>query len=172
MKHAVLFLSMMFATGASLAEMRAPERVLPPVTDPSMVIVDRGVKLEILPTKRAVPYQDATGRVVMRHVAAGTAVDPMGPLRLGVVFNHAMQQQGYISGEIVFKLKASRTAAGFSSSLYPGLKKITNPEVYVVNARTPMEFLKVMKRLQARSAVEWVEPTVVYDQPEAAPTTK
>jgi len=46
--------------------------------------------------------------------------------------------------------------------LYPGLKKITNPEVYVVNARTPAEFMAVLKRLQARGDLEWVEPTVIY----------
>jgi hypothetical protein len=29
------------------------------------------------------------------------------------------------------------------------------PEVYVVNARTPAEFMAVLKRLQGRSDLEW-----------------
>lgn len=86
----------------------------------------------------------------------------IGPLQLGVVFNHAMQQQGYISGEIAFKMKAGQMPSGFPSSLYAGLKKITNPDVYVVNTRTPAEFVTVLKRLQARGDLEWVEPTIIY----------
>ena len=73
-----------------------------------------------------------------------------------------MQQQGYVSGEIAFKMKAGSTAKSFNSALYPGLKKITNPEVYAVNTRTPAEFMKVMKRLQVRTDVERVVPTVIY----------
>lgn len=144
------------------ADLTAPVRTIAPITDPTMVVIDRGAKLEVFPLKRAVPATDSAGRAVMHHVLRARAEAAIGPQQLGVVFNHAMQQQGYISGEIVFKLKVGHTADGFSSLLYPGLKKITNPEVYVVNARTPAEFIKVFKRLQARSDVEWVEPSVVY----------
>ena len=31
-----------------------------------------------------------------------------------------------------------------------------------MNTRTPAEFMAVLKRLQARSDLEWVEPTVIY----------
>ena len=72
-----------------------------------------------------------------------------------------MQTQGYISGEIAFKVKGGGAFPG-SPSLNPGLKQITKPAVYVVNARTPAEFIKVLKRLQARTDLEWVEPTVIY----------
>jgi hypothetical protein len=144
------------------AELSAPIRTVAPISDPSMVIMDRGAKLEVIPTKRAVPATDSAGRVVARRMTTSSADAPIGPLQLGVVFNHALQQQGYISGEIAFEMKAGHTAEGFTASLYPGLKKITSPEVYVVNARTPAEFLKVMKRLLGRSDIEWVEPTVTY----------
>ncbi len=85
----------------------------------------------------------------------------VGPGQLGVVFNHAMQQQGYITGEISFQVKGGRPFSG-NPSLYPGLKQITTPAVYVVNARTPAEFVRLVKRLQARADLDWVEPTVTY----------
>jgi hypothetical protein len=124
--------------------------------------MDRGAKLEIFPTQRAVPQSDNSGRESIQGVMTVSADSGIGPLELGVVFNHAMQQQGYISGEIAFKMKTGLMLSGFSASLYPGLKKIVSPEVYVVNTRTPAEFMTVLKRLQARGDLEWVEPTVIY----------
>jgi hypothetical protein len=148
--------------GAAHAELTAPVRTIAPVTDPSMVVIDRGARLEVFPTKRAVPSADSAGRAITHRIVAARADAAIGPQNLGVVYNHAMQQQGYISGEIVFKMKAGRTVEGFNPSLYPGLKKITNPEVYVINTRTPAEFLKALRRLQSRHDLEWVEPSVSY----------
>jgi hypothetical protein len=171
MKRLVLSVTLILATGTALAQLRAPERALPLVADPAMVVIDRGAKLEVFPTKRAVSQADASGRAVIHHVIVATAADPIGPLRLGVVFNHAMQQQGYISGEIAFQMKAGHTTSGLSPALYPGLKRITNPRVYVVNARTPAEFITVFKRLQQRSDLEWVEPTVTYGAADTTPSS-
>jgi hypothetical protein len=162
MNRLLLSIALVFLVCPAYADLTAPVRMVAPITDPTMVVVDRGAKLELFPMKRAVPTTDSAGRAVMHHVVRASADAAIGPHQLGVVFNHSMQQQGYISGEIVFKIKVGHTADSFSSSLFPGLKKITNPEVYVVNARTPAEFLKVFKRLQARSDLEWVEPSVIY----------
>jgi hypothetical protein len=161
MKCLILSL-VLFAMTSAHAQLHAPERQLQPIADPANVLMDRGSKLEVLPTMRAVPKTDSTGQVTAHHLLQANAGNAIGPQQLGVVFNHSMQQQGYISGEIAFKLRAGSTAKSFSSTLYPGLKRVTNPEVYVVNTRTPAEFMKVMKRLQARSDVEWVAPTVIY----------
>jgi hypothetical protein len=155
----VIFL---LAMAQSHAQIQPPARVLQPVVNPTNVIMDRGAKLEIFPTQRAVPQSDNSGRESIHRVMTVSEDSGIGPLELGVVFNHAMQQQGYISGEIAFKMKAGLKLSGFPASLYPGLKKITNPEVYVVNTRTPAEFVTVLKRLQAREDLEWVEPTVIY----------
>jgi hypothetical protein len=171
-RRLVLSATLLLATSTVLAQLRAPERVLQQVADPSMVVIDRGVKLEVFPTKRALSQEDATGRAVTHHVIVATAADPIGPLRLGVVFNHAMQQQGYISGEIAFQMKRGHTASGLSAALYPGLKRITNPQVYVVNARTPAEFIALFKRLQHRSDLEWVEPTVTYGAADTNPSSR
>jgi hypothetical protein len=163
---------LLLATGQSYAQLQPPARVLQQVVNPANVIMDRGAKLEIFPTQRAIPQSDNIGRAVVHQVVTASADSAMGPLQFGVVFNHALQQQGYISGEIAFKMKAGLKLSGFQPSLYPGLKKITNPEVYVVNTRTPMEFMTVLKRLQARGDLEWVEPTVTYGRSESTPSIR
>jgi hypothetical protein len=162
MNRLIIILSLALGAGPVWAGLQPPTRSLQPVADASMIVLDRGAQLEVFPTQRAVPESDTSGRAVVHRVMAATAQSAMSPLQLGVVFNHAMQQQGYISGEIAFKMKAGLKLSGFPASSYPGLKKITNPEVYVVNTRTPAEFIAVLKRLQARGDLEWVEPTVVY----------
>jgi hypothetical protein len=162
MNRFLILLVLAMGIGPVWAGLPPPTRTLQPVTDPSMVVMDRGAKLEIFPTQRAVSQSDSNGREIVHRVVIASADSAISSLQLGVVFNHAMQQQGYISGEIAFKMKAGLKLSGFRSSFYPGLKKITNPEVYVVNARTPAEFMSVLKRLQARGDLEWVEPTVIY----------
>jgi hypothetical protein len=162
MERLIMFCVLAIVAGAARADLVAPVRALATISDPSMVVTDRGSQLEVFPTKRAVLQSDQSGRAAIHSVMATTASAPIGAQQLGVVFNHAMQQQGYISGEIAFMMKAGLKLSGVSSSQYPGLKKITNPEVYVVNTRTPAEFMAVLKRLQARGDLEWVEPTVTY----------
>jgi len=164
MERVIFAVILALAGNVALADLRPPQRTLQPITDPTMVVMDRGSKLEIFPAERATPSLDSSGRTVIHHVTVASASTPIGPHQLGVVFNHAMQQQGYITGEIAFKVKDGHTFSG-SPALYPGLKEITKPAVYVVNARTPAEFIKVLKRLQARSDLEWVEPTVIYGAP-------
>lgn len=162
MHRKIQVLMLLLTAGPALAQLQVPPRVIQQVTDPTMVVIDRGAKLEVLATKRATPRTDASGRVVSHHVVTASATSTIGPQQLGVVFNHSMQQQGFISGEIAFKLKPGYTAADLSPALYPGLKRIAEPAVYVVNARTPLEFIQVLERLQARADVDWVEPVVSY----------
>jgi hypothetical protein len=161
MNRPILVLVLALASVTAEGELLPPPRTTEPIMDPSMVIVDRGAKLEVLPTKRAKRIVDASGRAVIHHVTTARASAPIGTQQLGVIFNHAVQQPGYITGEIAFKVRNGRPFSG-NLSLFPGLKQITKPAVYVVSARTPSEFLAVFRRLQARSDLEWVEPTVTY----------
>jgi hypothetical protein len=172
MNRRIASLVLILAAVQSHAQIQPPARVIQSVANPANVVIDRGAKLEIFPTQRAVPQSDSGGREVIQSVVTVNADSVIGPMELAVVFNHAMQQQGYISGEIAFKMKAGLKLSGFPSSLYPGLKKITNPEVYVVNTRTPAEFMTVLKRLQGRGDLEWVEPTVVYGSLNTSATTR
>ena len=84
-----------------------------------------------------------------------------------------MQVQGYITGEIAFKMKDGVQATDrLDPASYPGLAKVTNPNVYLVVARTPPEFVELTKRLQARTDMEWVEPMVTYGAVQPAPDAR
>ena len=172
MHRLILSLALLLSATTSLGQVRAPARALQSVTDPSMVIDDRGAKLEILPTKRATPRADGSGRTASHQVVASNSSDPIGPHQLGVVYNHALQQQGFITGEITFKMKRGHTAEAFDPTLFPRLALIVKPGLYAVNAQSPAQFIAVFKRLQARSDIEWVEPTINYTAASTAPSVK
>jgi hypothetical protein len=161
-------------TGPVLADLRPSQSPPQPITDPSMVVTDRGAKLEILANERAMTTVDNSGFRVLRRTIVPNAGVPIGPNQLGVVFNHAMQAHGYISGEITFKVKTGPAFPSQNLQLYPGLKLIIARYVYAVTARTPAEFIRVLKQLQARTDLDWVEPTVIYGTvaaPNTAPPT-
>lgn len=147
---------------ACFAQLQPMPRVMQTVADPNMVIDDRGSKLEVLSDKRATARLSNTGDRTVSVFKADKS-SAITSQQLGVVFNHAMQATGYISGEIAFKMKGDLQAtSGFDSGSYPGLAKLTTPNVYVVVARTATEFVDLTKRLQQRTDVEWVEPIVTY----------
>jgi hypothetical protein len=74
-----------------------------------------------------------------------------------------MQARGYITGEIAFRMRDGLQASDWlDKSSYPGLAKLTAPNVYLVVARTPSEFVELTRQLQARPDMEWVEPIVTY----------
>jgi hypothetical protein len=157
----VLLLSLL--TVSANAEMRPIARAVVPVTDPTMVVDDRGTKLEILPGERAAVGTDSAGRAAVQRVQVTSTETPFSSLQPGLVFNHSYQQYGYIIGEIAFRMKGGRApGADFPSSLYPRLKKIGTLDMYAVTAPNPRVFLEVLKRLQARTDLDWVVPTVTY----------
>src|SRR5215467_15349019 len=163
----LLFLGLTLVATASVAHI-APPHPVTPVANPTMVIDDRGSLLEVLATQRAVPQVSAPGRQVVHAVAPASPMAPIGPRELGVVFNHAKQVQGYITGEIAFKMKDGVPPAGFDAASYPGFAKRAGPDVYLVVAGTPGEYVRLVKRLQTRSDLEWVEPVVIYGPSQAA----
>jgi len=172
MNRVVAGLLLAALAAAGHAELKPPTVANRPVADPAMVIDDRGSPLEVIPTQRAVRATSANGEVVQQVVAA-SATDAIGPRQLGVVYNHAMRAQGYITGEIAFRLKGgAKPSSDFDAESYPGLAKLTEPDVYLVVARTSAEFVELTKRLQARADVDWVEPIVVYGAPRAAPSAQ
>jgi hypothetical protein len=138
-----------------------------------MVVIDRGANLEVLANERAMTTVDSSGAQILRRTIVLNASAPIGPNQLGVVFNHAMQARGYINGEITFKVKTGQAFPSKDAQRYPGLKLIVAPYVYAVTARTPVEFIQLLKQLQTRADLDWVEPTVIYNtipEPSAAPT--
>ena len=161
MSRLILSMLMVLASSGAFAQLRAPTRVLPPIADRTMTINDRGAQLEVLPTQRAVPQVDLARQRTLHRLVRAKASSPIGPATLGVVYNHAMQETGFITGEITFQVKGGHAFSG-SPAQYPGLKLITRPAVYAVYARTPAEFIQLMRTLKGRSDLAWVEPTVIY----------
>jgi len=158
------------ASAVCFAQINPKPRVMQSVTDESMVIDDRGSKLEVFPTLRAAKILSTSekGEAHSEFMARKSA--PINRQQLGVVFNHAMQARGYTTGEIAFKMKDGLQAPDWlDKSSYPGLAKLTAPNIYLVVARTPAEFVKLTKQLQARTDMEWVEPIVTYGAPGPTP---
>jgi len=151
------------------AQLTPPSRALASIRDPSMVIVDRGARLEVLPNERATAQADSVGQRV-HHVVSSSSDAPITSDHLGVVFNHTMQQRGYITGEIAFKIKGSGVFRG-STALYPGLKKLPPKSVYEVQAISPTQFIALLRQLQSRHDLVWVEPVVIYG-PEVGPSAE
>lgn len=160
---AIFVVMLALACSSGFAQLQPIPRVIQKVADPIMVIDDRGSKLEVLPTMRAAQQLSTSGKQVVHLVSPASEFEPISPQQLGMVFNHAMQVQGYITGEIAFKLKDGLQATDrLDTASYPGLAKLTAPNVYLVVARTPSEFVEIVKRLQSRPDMEWVEPMVTY----------
>ncbi len=150
-------------SAACYAQLKPAPRAVQEVADETMVIDDRGSRLEVLATLRAARESSASGEGKTHRVFATSQSAPIGVKQLGVVFNHAMQVRGFITGEISFKLKGGLQVTDWpDASSYPGLARLTAPNIYIVVARTPADFVRLTRRLQGRSDVEWVEPVVVY----------
>lgn len=133
------------------------------VANEALVFEDRGQRLEIYSGLRASAEKAAGTGAVQRRLSKAAEGAAMSPQSLGVLFNHALQTPGFLTGEIAFKPKGDGLPADISAAGYPGLVKITNPHVYVVVGSTPHEFLQLLRRLKSRSDLEWVEAVVIYD---------
>lgn len=142
------------------------------VVDSTMVFEDRGQQFELYPTLRATPAVVAGKAGSQHQLSAAGKGAPIGPRHLGVVFNHALQIQGFLTGEITFKPKGDGPPVGFDAASYPGLAKLTNPNTYVAVASSPAEFLALFNRLKSREDLEWVEAIVIYGAATDAPSLK
>ncbi len=158
--QALLLVAAVMPAAAS-AQIVPPMQTTKAVTDPVMVIDDRGSQLEILEKLRAIPETQSDGRTVYRVVTVA-ASSRIGPSQFGVAFNHALQKQGFLTGEIAFKMKGDQHPSGFDPYDYPGLAKVINPNVYEVVVGTPREFVDVYNRLKGRNDLEWVEPVLIH----------
>src|SRR5882672_12698710 len=112
MYRLTVFFPLVLMTTVGFAQLQPTPRVVQKVADPTMVIDDRGSRLEVLPARRAFQRMSASGKHVVHSVFPASQSAPISPQQLGVVFNHAMQVQGYITGEIAFKMKDDLQAMG------------------------------------------------------------
>ena len=120
-----------------------------------------GMSVEIFPSQRATVQLNSAGQIVSLQ---GTQIEPVPPLSATTpvrVFNHAYQQYGYATGEIVFKLR-NKDISTASFVTMPGFKKVGQLDLYVVTARTPTELFQLIQRLEENQDVQWVVPTINY----------
>ncbi len=172
MKRIIVSLLMVVVVAPAFAQLKAPQRTLVQIVDAANVINNRGSKIEVYPSQRATPLLDEQHHSVVHRVTEASASSPIGTQQLGVVFNHEMQQRGFITGEIALRSKTGIVPSDITASSYPGLKRVTSFGVYIVKARTPQEFISLMHRLQARDDLECVEPTVTYGPTASAGSTQ
>ncbi|MBL8347050.1 MAG: hypothetical protein JNN03_16545 [Rubrivivax sp.] len=158
----IVTLALLGCTMPTDAQIVPSIRHKPAVVDSTMVFEDRGQRLEVFPTLRATPTSVSGKPAVQHKLSVAGEGTPIGPGHLGVVFNHALQVQGFLTGEIAFKPKGDGPPAGFDAASYPGLAKLTNPNTWIVVASTPGEFLALFNRMKARTDLEWVEAVVIY----------
>lgn len=164
MMRPLLIVLLAFTASACQAQLTPALPTAAKVSNPAMVIDDRGSKLELLPSKRAVP--STSGAIDSRALRFAVAheASPFTTSSLGVVFNHAMQVTGVTTGEITFKMigNLQATERDFPADDYPRLSKLASPNVFIVTARTPAEYVAVYGRLKSRADIEWVEAIVDY----------
>jgi len=133
------------------------------VQDPSMVIEDRGTKLEVLPTLRAIQVDAAPERKIVRS-AASAALSPSAGF--GIIRNHTRGVDAVYTGEIAFQAKQTLDLEhGTEWSELPGIRKLTQTNVYLVTATSPQEFVRLTKLIATKPEVDWVQPVVLYNVP-------
>jgi hypothetical protein len=164
MKRHTLTLALALVCGAGLlgAQVSIPPIKSQPVVDPTMLVEDRGQKLEIFPTVRASTELASNGRTVVHRLRSAPVNSILGPRSLGVLYNHTIEAQGFLTGEITFQPTADELPSDFRGDDYPGLKKIVEPNTYEVVARTPSELMALLATLKARTDLQWVELFVNY----------
>jgi len=154
----ILIFSTLACTLAN-AQLVVPEPPLQrPIMDMNMVIQFGGHRIEVLPAKRAV--LQANGHYTV--MSTGTS-EAMTKDRLGMGYSYASNTHVLMNGEFSVKLKT-----GFSlTSLGPlstGAKLLIPPNLFVLNASTPHELVRMMRALQTHPAVDWVEPFIVRNR--------
>lgn len=148
----------MLYAAAAAGQTTLPTRADRPIADKSMVITDRGQKLEVYPTFRAKP--ELSGSHVRYRVSSTDADSPVGSTNMAVAFNHTMLTECFLTGEIAFQMKDGAALSGLDPADYPNLVKVANH--YDITAGTPAESVKLFNRLKARTDLAWVQVVVRY----------
>lgn len=141
------------------AQLVVPEPPLQrPILDMNMVIQFGGHRIEVLPAKRAVLQVNGHYTVMSTGTSEAITKD-----RLGIGYSYASNTHVLMNGEVSVKLKT-----GFSlTSLGPlstGAKSLIPPDLFVLNASTPQELVRMMGALQSHRAVDWVEPFILRNR--------
>lgn len=129
-----------------------------PIVDMTMVIQFGSHRIEVLPTERAV--KQANGQYTKMTTGSSEALSKD---RLGIGYSYASNAHILLNGEVSVKLRTGfpLTSLGPLSS---GAKLLVPPDLFVLNASTPLDLVRMMGALQTHQAVDWVEPFIIRNQ--------
>ena len=159
-----LFIGLFLVSAVCLAQAPIPGAAKQQIADHTMLIEDRGSKVEVIASKRVVADKGRNGG----KPACGGHDDQVREDRRPA-FGRRVQSLDQCTGlhhraHCVPDERRPAAERGLDPSDYPGLKKLTDPDVYVVVANTPGEFVALVQRLQARTDLRWVEPIIEYGE--------
>lgn len=151
----ILILSAVNCTLAN-AQLVVPEPPLQrPIVDMTMVIQFGSHRIEVLPTKRAV--KQANGQYTMMTTGPSEA---MTKDKLGIGYSYASNAHVLINGELNVKLRTGYSLTSLGA-LASGAQLLIPPDLFVLNASTPHDLVRMMGALQTNRAVDWVEPFII-----------
>jgi hypothetical protein len=154
LKNAFLCLSLL--SGLAGAQITLPDTPPPrAVVNPAMLIQFKGQKIEILPQKRAVKQAIGLYTLVDAQPSDAFTKDS-----LGVGYSYTINAHVVLNGEISFKLNPGYTAANVGT-LKKNSSTLIMPGMHIIQAATPLDYLKIMGELQSNPAVSWVEPYII-----------
>lgn len=132
--------------------------------EPSQVIpLFVGSSIGLIPDKRVqISRSTETMQPPMRKAVSASLEDPISSLQRAVVYNKSMQAYGLLSGEITFAVQSGLNATSLDWGSASGPRPLGPPDVYVVNAASGAEFVRIFNLLKSAGGVKWVEPSVEY----------
>lgn len=124
----------------------------------TMVIQFGSHPIEVLPTKRAV--KQANGQYTMMTIGTSEA---MTKDKLAIGYSYASNAHVLLNGEISVKLRTGYSLNALGP-LSKGAKLLVPPNLFVLNASTPLDLVRMMSALQTHQAVDWVEPFIIRNR--------
>jgi hypothetical protein len=151
-----------FLSGAAHSQLREQQFVSRPSDRDVVRIV--GSSLGFMPKRRVTVVEDGRPDSQPAQLAAvvSSEEDALSLKQRGVLFNYSMQAYGLTSGEICFEVRTGFDVGGLRWENGRLPRPLGPAQVFVVDASTGSEFLRILTMLRASSSVKWVEPTVQY----------
>jgi hypothetical protein len=145
----------------------AAQAVIPSTADPAWTVVQSRSALEILPELRVEVDAHHSSRAVPLRVRRASASDAnIGNGSRGVLFNHAMQSYGSMTGEISFRVESGND--GGQAAQKVGLQQIQRiglSDYWVGRAASPQALRDALASLQTMPGVLEARWVVNYDLP-------
>lgn len=166
MKHLITLLLLVPALSAAQLMPRPPREL--PAADPSWSLQQHSSQLELLPALRTrLSAPDPQGRVRPQQLRAAAADEAsIGDGQYGLVFNHAMQSYGALSGEIAFRVRPGQSAEALAQLAgLDALQSLGQGGRHVARVRSPQALRDSLQRLRAQPGVVEAQWVVIYGLP-------